>query len=107
VGAEDFYRAIWHFVGIVVVAAPMFALETWVEERLVIAWRVYLTDLLLAAFFRDGAYYHLVHMSAVDNPDQRITQVRRWFAAHSEIPSTYLRTHSYGNVTMTDTSDGP
>lgn len=70
----DFYASVWHFVGIISVAAPLFALSEWVQMRLTLAWRLHMTDLIVRAFFSDAAYYRVIHMSGIDNPDQRITQ---------------------------------
>lgn len=72
--AAGFYGALWHFVLIICVAAPLFALDDFVMGRLVLAWRRFLTDTLVAAFFSNEAYYRVVHMRGIDNPDQRITQ---------------------------------
>lgn len=38
-----FYAAVRQFVGIIVFAAPFLALNSWVEERVILAWRTYLT----------------------------------------------------------------
>ena len=73
----------WHYVAIIAAAVPLFALQDFVEERLVLAWRTYLTDVLCAAFFRGHAYYRVVHMEGVDNPDQRISQDVASFVATS------------------------
>ena len=62
------------FVGIILVAMPLFALEDFVIDTFALAWRVHMTDNLVAAFFANEAYYRVVHMGSVDNPDQRITQ---------------------------------
>ena len=59
---------------IIIAATPLFALEDFVKERLILAWRTHLTESLLAGFFADAAYYRVVHLGQVDNPDQRITQ---------------------------------
>jgi ABC-type uncharacterized transport system fused permease/ATPase subunit len=70
----DFYTAIWHFVLIIIAATPLFALETFVQDRVTLAWRTHLTNSLVSGFFANNAYYRVVHMGQVDNPDQRITQ---------------------------------
>ena len=56
------------------VATPLFALEDFAQDRFVLAWRVYLTELITSAFFANEAYYRVVHIGSVDNPDQRIAQ---------------------------------
>lgn len=71
------------YVTIIAVAVPLFALQDFVEERLILAWRTYLTDTLLAAFFRGTTYFRVVHMDGVDNPDQRISQDVTTFVSSS------------------------
>eukprot|EP00892_Ulva_mutabilis_P009492 jgi/Ulvmu1/6915/UM031_0122.1 len=82
---DEFYATVWHYVAIIAAAVPLFALQDFVEERLVLAWRAYLTDVLCAAFFRSAAYYRVVHMDGVDNPDQRISQDVAAFVADSTV----------------------
>jgi ABC-type uncharacterized transport system fused permease/ATPase subunit len=59
---------------IICAAAPLFALDDFVQNRLILAWRRFLTDSLMTAFFSNEAYYRIIHMGGIDNPDQRITQ---------------------------------
>ncbi|GMH39495.1 hypothetical protein BSKO_07393 [Bryopsis sp. KO-2023] len=71
---EAFSAAIWHFVGIITVAAPLFAFTNFVEFRLELAWRIYLTDKLMKNYFSNRSYFLLNKLSILDNPDQRICQ---------------------------------
>ncbi|KAG2486371.1 hypothetical protein HYH03_014951 [Edaphochlamys debaryana] len=54
-----FYAAVWKFAIIIVIAAPLFAFNNWVEEKLVLAWRAYLTTRLTRAYFANRAFYHI------------------------------------------------
>lgn len=87
-----FYAAVRAFAWLIVVAAPLFSFSSWVEERLVLAWRAHLTRHLARAYFSDRSFYHIqMHSDAgsgglegpageaaggsvgpIDNPDQRI-----------------------------------
>lgn len=49
--AAGFYAAVRQFVLIICVAAPLFSFTSWVEERLVLAWRAALTRFLARAYF--------------------------------------------------------
>ena len=49
--AVGFYNAVKDFVIIICVAIPLFTLNTFLEDRLVLAWRAFLTQTLLAAYF--------------------------------------------------------
>lgn len=73
----------WAFVGVIAVAAPLFALADFVQMRLVLAWRTHLTEVLVGAFFADRAYYRVQHLAAIDNPDQRLCQDITSFAESS------------------------
>ncbi|GFR44756.1 hypothetical protein Agub_g6087, partial [Astrephomene gubernaculifera] len=54
-----FYAAVRKFLVIILIAAPLFSFNSWVEERLVLAWRAYLTRRLTRAYFANRAFYHL------------------------------------------------
>ncbi|EFJ43625.1 hypothetical protein VOLCADRAFT_96169 [Volvox carteri f. nagariensis] len=54
-----FYAAVRKFVVIIIVAAPLFSFNGWVEDRLVLAWRAYLTRRLTRAYFANRAFYHI------------------------------------------------
>jgi vitamin B12/bleomycin/antimicrobial peptide transport system ATP-binding/permease protein len=70
--ANDFYAAVARFALIVVLAVPLFAFNIFFEERLIIAWRVWLTQELCKGYFSNQTYYNLKTLTAgVDNPDQR------------------------------------
>ena len=72
-----------HFVGIIVVAVPLFALEDFAQDQFILAWRIFMFDTLVTAFYANEAYYRVVHMGKIDNPDQRITQDVAQFVASS------------------------
>ncbi|CAG9462781.1 unnamed protein product [Pedinophyceae sp. YPF-701] len=72
--ADGFYRAVWAFVEIIAIATVLFAASSWVESRLKVEWRDWLTRTLLAKYYSSRAYYRLQqsHVQLLDNPDQRI-----------------------------------
>ena len=58
-------------MGIIVIAAPLFAVNDYVDSCIVVAWRSYLAHRLLSSYFGDDAYYRLkLQPDTVDNPDQ-------------------------------------
>jgi putative ATP-binding cassette transporter len=69
----------WRFMGIFAIIAPIAVarslFEFYVQEALVIRWRVWLTDRVTADWL-DGRAYHKGRYTkaAVDNPDQRIQE---------------------------------
>eukprot|EP00775_Hariotina_reticulata_P013062 gene13062-13189_t len=92
-GKSAWLAAVWEFVGIICVAAPIKALDFFIEKRLVAVWRAALTQAFITAYTTNKAYFHLQlarategeapeviategfcpSSSQVDNPDQRIT----------------------------------
>ncbi|EFN57216.1 hypothetical protein CHLNCDRAFT_143667 [Chlorella variabilis] len=66
-----FHAAVWDFVLIIVVAAPLFALTDYVDSCLTVAWRKWLTQHMIRAYFAGHAYFRLrIDPQAIDNPDQ-------------------------------------
>jgi ABC-type multidrug transport system fused ATPase/permease subunit len=63
-----------------VVAAPIIAIDGYVVGKLMIHWRQWLTEQLLARSFRDRAFYRISADPGVDNPDQRISEDLNAFA---------------------------
>lgn len=59
------------FIVIIVLACPLFALADWVEQRLTLEWRNWLSSYLLRAYFANRAFFKLKQQSgSLDNPDQ-------------------------------------
>ncbi|KAG0612261.1 hypothetical protein M758_6G014300 [Ceratodon purpureus] len=69
-----FYRAIWKFVGIIVVAAPLYSFYQYMQNLLSLEWRAWLTEYLLSSYFSNRAYFDLKMDGQLDNPDQRICE---------------------------------
>ena len=73
--AEGFMKAIKNFVLIIIVACPLFAVADWVEQRLTLEWRNWLTSYLLRAYFADRAFFKLKQQAgSLDNPDQVLSE---------------------------------
>ncbi len=69
--AGGFYLAIWKYAGIILLAAPLFSVSDFVELRLVLEWRRWLTTHIMAGYFANRAFYNLHHqLGLLDNPDQ-------------------------------------
>jgi ABC-type uncharacterized transport system fused permease/ATPase subunit len=48
-----FYRAVGEFVVIICIAAPLFSFNSFLEDRLVLSWRAFLTRTLLDGYFEN------------------------------------------------------
>lgn len=70
-------KAVKRFVLIIVMACPLFATADWVEQRLTLEWRNWLTSYLLRAYFADRAFFKLKQQAgSLDNPDQVLCEIR-------------------------------
>jgi putative ATP-binding cassette transporter len=55
----------------------------YLNQRLQIRWRRWLTRRYLASWLNDRAYYHLQQLSTTDNPDQRISEDLSQFTVYA------------------------
>lgn len=67
-----FYKAVWGFAVIILVAAPLFAATDFIGDRLKLEWRRWLTKKILSAYYANRSFYkiHGRDDSTLDNPDQ-------------------------------------
>ncbi len=76
---ESGVHGFWMSLGIFCVIAAIFIARVMVDiyltQRFIIAWRVWLTDHLIADWLEGRAYYRDLFIdNSIDNPDQRIQQ---------------------------------
>ncbi|WP_407899919.1 ABC transporter ATP-binding protein/permease [Scytonema sp. NUACC26] len=71
---ESFYRTVWIFVCVIVVAIPLVVFFDYVRKKLSLYWRRWLTNQFLDEYFQNRAYYQINSDPQVDNPDQRISE---------------------------------
>ncbi len=83
-------RQEWHFYTMAVVLIVVFASSTvvetfarYIEQRLGLFWRDWLTHCFLGRYLGGRAYHHLADRADIDNPDQRISEDVRTFTAQS------------------------
>jgi vitamin B12/bleomycin/antimicrobial peptide transport system ATP-binding/permease protein len=81
--APEFYRMVWIYFGVFVVAIPVSVFYVYVRDKLGLYWRQWLTKYFLDRYFRNRAYYDINAISAIDNPDQRISEDIRAFTVDS------------------------
>lgn len=51
--------AVWEFVVIIFVFAPVRSMESYAEKRMVAVWRTYLTQIFITAYTTNKAYFHM------------------------------------------------
>lgn len=67
-----FYHGLLLTLGVIIFAAPTTAFFNFIQQRLFINWRLWLTSHFLGNYFTNRAYYHINSDPQIDNPDQRI-----------------------------------
>ena len=73
-GAGGFYLAVLKFAMVILVASPLVASADFVEQRLILEWRRFLTRELLEGYYSNRAYFRLhQQVGLLDNPDQART----------------------------------
>ncbi len=78
-----FWKSIYFFIGLLVVAVPIYALYYFVRDKLAIRWRRWMTNQFLGRYFGKRAFYELTANRDIDNPDQRIAEDINTFTAKS------------------------
>lgn len=51
--------AVWEFVVIICLFAPIRSLESYAEKRMVAVWRTHLTQVFITAYTTNKAYFHM------------------------------------------------
>jgi putative ATP-binding cassette transporter len=72
--AAVFFRNLAAIVTYSLVAAPIMAFDGYVQGRLMIHWRKWLTERFLDRSLRDRVFYRISSDPSIDNPDQRISE---------------------------------
>ncbi len=82
--ADRFWQTVLIFLGVLIVYAPLFAGFSYLQNKLGLYWRRWLTDHFLGQYFSDRAFYDLCNSNGyIDNPDQRISEDIRSFTQDS------------------------
>ena len=71
---DAWVRGIWKFIAVCFVSVPIGVYYRYSQERLSLAWRRWLTQILIKRYFFNRAYYRIRASESVDNPDQRIAE---------------------------------
>jgi len=79
-----FSQTVLVFTGVLVVYAPLLGVYSYLQDRLGLFWRRWLTNSFLDNYLSNRAFYNLNSSSAeIDNPDQRIAEDVRSFTQDS------------------------
>jgi vitamin B12/bleomycin/antimicrobial peptide transport system ATP-binding/permease protein len=78
-----YWRFLFVYAGVFVVGTPIVVIYRYVQDKLGLQWREWLTSDFLKRYFRNRAYYDINTSGKIDNPDQRITEDIRSFTISS------------------------
>ncbi|MBO3460257.1 ABC transporter ATP-binding protein/permease [Aetokthonos hydrillicola Thurmond2011] len=79
-----FGKSIQVFIGVLVLYAPLLAGYDYLQDRLGLSWRRWLTNNFLDNYFSNRAFYNLNSSNTeIDNPDQRIAEDVKSFTQDS------------------------
>jgi vitamin B12/bleomycin/antimicrobial peptide transport system ATP-binding/permease protein len=79
-----FWETVLVFIAVLVAYAPLMAGYDYLQKRLGLEWRRWLTGRFVADYFRDRAFYDIQQFQPdLDNPDQRIAEDVKNFTQQS------------------------
>ncbi|CAL8470471.1 g10013 [Coccomyxa elongata] len=77
--AERFTQMLIKWLGGVVLGVPVFVFRDYLQSKLALDWRDYMTRRLTEEYFQNRTFYQIQSGSHIDNPDQRISSDVRQF----------------------------
>ncbi len=72
--APKYWQLLMMYGGVFIVGTPIVVFYSWVQQKLSIKWREWLTGHFLGKYFANRNFYKLSSNSDIDNPDERIAQ---------------------------------
>ena len=72
--SRRFSQSLLFLVGIVLATIPLISFKTYIQGKLSLCWRRWLTDRFLSGYLNNLNYYRLNFNENIDNPDQRIAE---------------------------------
>ena len=77
--AAGWRRETWAYLTVLAMSTIVVAVNRFMEERLGLVWRKWLTLTLMNGYFAGPVYAHIESRGTLQNPDQRITEDARSF----------------------------
>ncbi|MGD1911989.1 MAG: ABC transporter ATP-binding protein/permease [Rivularia sp. (in: cyanobacteria)] len=72
--SQRFFRTLMLLFGVIVTTIPLISFKTYVQGKLSLYWRRWLTHRFLHRYFENINFYRLNFSQEIDNPDQRIAE---------------------------------
>lgn len=80
---STFWRFITIYAGLLVIGTPIVVMFSYLQDKLGLQWREWLTNHFIDKYFQNRAYYQINFNQKIDNPDQRIAEDIRSFTRTS------------------------
>jgi putative ATP-binding cassette transporter len=71
---DNFYHYLWMWTGALAAQVPVQVFYAYFRTWLALVWRKWLTESLMGRYYSNRAYYKMLRITDIDNPDQRMTQ---------------------------------
>jgi ABC-type uncharacterized transport system fused permease/ATPase subunit len=72
--SDRFFQAITIFIGVLIVGVPFASWSGYVQRKLGLYWRIWLTQRYLGRYLSGTVFYQLRQQGRLDNPDQRLEE---------------------------------
>ena len=69
-----FWRFLYVYASVFVVGTPIVVIYTYIQQKLGLFWREWITTSFIDNYLKNRAYYSLTTAKDIDNPDQRIAE---------------------------------
>ncbi|MEM8829561.1 MAG: ABC transporter ATP-binding protein/permease [Cyanobacteria bacterium P01_G01_bin.19] len=80
---DRFWQTIIYLSLIIIVSVPLLSFKTYIESKLALNWRKWLTDKFLHRYLEERRFYYLNNYSTLDNPDRTIAEDINEFSQQS------------------------
>ncbi|MCA1995245.1 MAG: ABC transporter ATP-binding protein, partial [Coleofasciculus sp. S288] len=71
---DSFWKFLFVYAGVFVVGTPIVVIYRYIQRKLGLYWRDWMTASFLKKYFENRAYYEINSKEDIDNPDQRISE---------------------------------
>ena len=82
--APNYWKYLFVYAGVFVVGTPIVVIYRYIQDKLSLYWRDWMTNKFLNKYFQNRAYYEInSRKNEIDNPDQRISEDVKSFTTTS------------------------
>ncbi|HLO47194.1 MAG TPA: ABC transporter ATP-binding protein/permease [Kamptonema sp.] len=82
--ASNYWKYLYVYAGVFVVGTPIVVIYRYIQDKLSLYWREWMTNKFLDKYFENRAYYEInSRKNEIDNPDQRISEDVKSFTTTS------------------------